>query len=58
MASPLADTNIITARQDAVSELLDNPSLREDLRDLLKHTWDVQRLTSRVRDRAMQPADT
>jgi DNA mismatch repair protein MutS len=57
IASPLADTTIITARQDAVSELLDNPSLREDLRDLLKHTWDVQRLTSRVATGRCSPRD-
>ncbi len=57
IASPLADTSIITARQDAVSELLDNPSLREELRELLKHTWDVQRLTSRVATGRSSPRD-
>jgi len=57
IASPLADTSIITARQDAVSELLDNPSLREELRELLKHTWDVKRLTSRVATGRSSPRD-
>jgi DNA mismatch repair protein MutS len=57
IASPLADTTIIATRQDAVSELLDNPSLREELRDLLKHTWDVQRLTSRVATGRCSPRD-
>ncbi|MFM7039867.1 MAG: DNA mismatch repair protein MutS [Planctomycetaceae bacterium] len=57
IASPLADTTFIKTRQDAVSELLDNPSLREELRDLLKHTWDVQRLTSRVATGRCSPRD-
>ncbi|MFM7057003.1 MAG: DNA mismatch repair protein MutS [Planctomycetota bacterium] len=57
IASPLADASMITARQDAVSELLDNPSLREELRDLLKHIWDVQRLTSRVATGRSSPRD-
>jgi DNA mismatch repair protein MutS len=57
IASPLADTTVITARQDAVSELHDNPSLREELRELLKQTWDVQRLTSRVATGRSSPRD-
>ena len=57
IAAPLADLNGITHRQDAVAELLDNPSLRDDLRSLLKQTWDVQRLTSRVATGRCSPRD-
>ncbi|MEY3172879.1 MAG: mismatch repair protein MutS [Planctomycetota bacterium] len=57
IASPLADIAAINTRQDAVAELLDSPALREDLRDLLKHTWDVQRLTSRVATGRCSPRD-
>lgn len=57
LSSPLTDIEQITQRQDAVEELLGQMSLRDDVRDLLKQTYDLQRLTSRVATGRCSPRD-
>jgi len=46
--SPLADRAAITARLDAVEELLTGHTLRGDLRAQLRQASDLQRLTARI----------
>jgi DNA mismatch repair protein MutS len=45
---PLLETKGILARQDTIQELVENPSLRQDLRQLLRHIYDIERITGRV----------
>jgi DNA mismatch repair protein MutS len=48
MLQPLLDIRGIAARQDTIAELLENTSLRQDLRRLLKQIYDLERLTGRT----------
>ena len=48
LAAPLRSVDAIRLRQGAVAELVEQPFLREDLRDLLGRILDVERLVSRV----------
>ncbi|MEZ5857351.1 MAG: DNA mismatch repair protein MutS [Hyphomicrobiaceae bacterium] len=48
LASPLTDLRQITARLDAVTFLLDDASLREDVRQALKAAPDIARAISRI----------
>lgn len=57
LSSPLTNLKRISERHDAVEELLGNLSLRDDLRDLLKSMYDLQRLTSRVATGRCSPRD-
>ena len=45
---PLLDLGAIAARQDAVQALIDAPAARAQLRRLLAHVGDLERLTSRA----------
>jgi len=45
---PLLNISTITRRQSAVGELVDDPALREDLRELLSHCLDLERLITRI----------
>ncbi|HWR40387.1 MAG TPA: DNA mismatch repair protein MutS [Patescibacteria group bacterium] len=45
---PLVHPNQITARQDAVGELLDQPVLRESLQEQLNTVYDFERILTRV----------
>lgn len=45
---PLLDVKGIKARQDTIQELSDHPSLRQDLRQLLRNIYDLERITGRV----------
>ncbi|GFE70596.1 DNA mismatch repair protein MutS [Chroococcus sp. FPU101] len=45
---PLLDPKGIKARQDTIQELSDHPSLRQDLRQLLRSIYDIERITGRV----------
>jgi DNA mismatch repair protein MutS len=38
----------IKARQRSIQELMDNPPLRQDLRQLLRNIYDLERLTGRI----------
>jgi DNA mismatch repair protein MutS len=57
LLAPLADKASISARLDAVEELLKEHSLRGDLRDLLGNTTDLQRLTARISTARASPKD-
>jgi DNA mismatch repair protein MutS len=48
LLQPLLDTRGIAARQDTIAELVENTSLRQDLRRLLKQIYDLERLTGRT----------
>ncbi len=45
---PLLDLKGIRARQDTIQELVENGSLRQDLRQLLRQIYDLERLTGRA----------
>jgi len=45
---PLLEPKGISARQDTIAELMQNPSLRQDLRELLRSMYDLERLSGRV----------
>ena len=48
LLEPLLDLKGIQARQDTIGELSENSSLREDIRQVLKGIYDLERLTGRV----------
>jgi DNA mismatch repair protein MutS len=48
LLQPLLDIRGIKARQETISELVKNTSLRQDLRQLLRTIYDLERLTGRV----------
>ncbi|MFM1843270.1 MAG: mismatch repair protein, partial [Cyanobacteriota bacterium] len=48
LLQPLLDLNGIQARQETIQELQNNPPLRQDLRQLLRQIYDLERLTGRV----------
>ena len=57
LAHPLVDVSRITARQDAVAELVDHPQLTAAVRDVLKGIYDIQRLAARVTTGRAGPRD-
>ncbi|MEC4985151.1 MAG: DNA mismatch repair protein MutS [Oscillatoria sp. PMC 1068.18] len=48
LLQPLLDIKGINARQDTIAELISQTSLRQDLRQLLREIYDIERLTGRV----------
>ncbi|MDH6064131.1 DNA mismatch repair protein MutS [Umezakia ovalisporum] len=48
LLQPLLDIKGIRARQDTIAELIANTPLRQDLRQLLKQIYDLERLTGRA----------
>jgi len=48
LLQPLMDIKGICSRQDTIQELIDNTSLRQDLRQLFKQIYDLERLTGRA----------
>jgi DNA mismatch repair protein MutS len=57
LLSPLRDRHAIEARLEAVAELLDEHSLRGNLRELLEDVFDLQRLTARCTTGRASPRD-
>ena len=45
---PLVDIKGIAARQDTITELVENTSMRQDLRSMLRKIYDIERLSGRV----------
>lgn len=48
LLQPLLDLKGIHARQDTIEELVENTSLRQDLRQMLRKIYDLERLSGRV----------
>lgn len=48
LLQPLLNLKGIEARQETIQELIDNSPLRQDLRQLLKQIYDLERLSGRV----------
>ncbi|MEB3122384.1 MAG: DNA mismatch repair protein MutS [Snowella sp.] len=48
LLQPLLEPKGIKARQRSIQELMDNPPLRQDLRQLLRNIYDLERLTGRI----------
>lgn len=48
LLQPLLDIKGIKARQDTIAELGENINLRQDLREILKGIYDLERLTGRI----------
>jgi DNA mismatch repair protein MutS len=48
LLQPLLDIKGIRARQDTIEELVENTSLRHELRQLLRQIYDIERLTGRA----------
>jgi DNA mismatch repair protein MutS len=48
LLQPLLDIKGIQARQETIQELVENSSLRQDLRQLLRQIYDLERLTGRA----------
>ena len=57
LSNPLTDFAQITQRLDAVEELVQDVSIRDELRSTLKQIHDLQRLTSRVATGRCSPRD-
>lgn len=57
LSSPLTDIKQMTQRLDAVEELVNEVTLRDELRDTLRTIHDLQRLTSRVATGRCSPRD-
>ncbi len=45
---PLLNVNAIIRRQNAIEELADNYIMREEMRELLSHVLDIERLVTRI----------
>ncbi len=57
VANPLLDLAAIQDRLDAVGELVAEPALTADLRDMLRRVYDVERLLARVTTGRATPRD-
>ena len=57
LLAPLLDIERITARQDAIAEMVAAPALREDVRRRLKGVLDIERLLTRTVSGSANPRD-
>lgn len=57
IAAPLLDQQAIEARHDAIAEFVTEASLRGEVRDILKRTFDLSRLLARVATARTGPRD-
>lgn len=57
MSYPLLDVGRIKKRQEAVAELLENLSAREDLMEMLRQVGDLERLIHRIETPSARPRD-
>lgn len=48
LLQPLLNIKGIIARQDTIAELIENLNLRQDIRDILKSIYDLERLSGRI----------
>ncbi|HTN76537.1 MAG TPA: DNA mismatch repair protein MutS, partial [Pirellulaceae bacterium] len=57
LANPLTNLAAITARHEAVAELIRDEPLRNDLREHLRNVYDIERLLARVTTGRASPRD-
>jgi DNA mismatch repair protein MutS len=57
LSNPLTDAVAINRRLDAVAEFTRDPMLCQEIRDVLKQTYDLQRLTARISTGRATPRD-
>jgi DNA mismatch repair protein MutS len=57
LLAPLTDAAMIAARLDAVEELVERPSLRQAVAQMLGTIGDIERLTARLAARRVTPRD-
>jgi DNA mismatch repair protein MutS len=57
LAAPPTNVGMINVRLDAVGELVDDATLTANLREVLKQTYDIQRLLSRTTTGRASPRD-
>lgn len=57
LSYPLLDPQEITARHDAVEELMKFPALRQDVRKALDEVYDIERLCGRLSSGTANPRD-
>jgi DNA mismatch repair protein MutS len=57
VANPLSDVGDLTARQDAIAELMESGLLRADLAESLNECYDLERLTARIATGRASPRD-
>ena len=57
LMTPLIEVDDISARHEAVEELVENGTLRSHIRDSLKGVFDLQRLIARVATGRVSPRD-
>jgi DNA mismatch repair protein MutS len=57
LCMPLNDTSAIEQRQNAVEELFNNDSTRNDIRNLLKKISDIERIAARISTYRTSPKD-
>jgi DNA mismatch repair protein MutS len=57
LLAPLMDVEQITARQDAIAEMVAAPALREEVRRRLKGVFDIERLLTRTVSGSANPRD-
>ena len=48
LLEPLLNIKGIVARQNTIEQLIENPSLRQDIRQLLRSIYDLERISGRV----------
>jgi len=57
ISAPLVNTSEINTRLDAVQELVENPKLRQQIREFLSRIYDVQRLLAKISTGRTSPRD-
>ncbi len=57
ICQPLKNVNDILVRQNYVSELVENPSVRFDIISLMEKIYDIQRLATRMSNSSASPRD-
>lgn len=57
LMAPLVDIDKVVARHEAVAELVENGTLRSQIRDCLKGVFDLQRLIAKVATGRVSPRD-
>jgi DNA mismatch repair protein MutS len=57
VGNPLGKITELTARQEAIEELLTSSLLRQDVAETLGQCYDVERLTARIATRRASPRD-